>query len=151
MNWKSSRGKIVFVEEPNLPPEDKCSDCRLCQAMCTLVHAHVANPKRSRIKVLRRGNEAGALFFVPVTCRQCEDHPCVDACPMDAWVEDETWGIFKLVEEECTGCQACIEACPYGEIFLDPVEEVALKCDLCGGEPQCVEFCPAGVLRMEIN
>jgi Fe-S-cluster-containing hydrogenase component 2 len=27
-----------------------------------------------------------------------------------------------------------------------PVEKVALKCDLCGGDPQCARFCPSRAL-----
>jgi Fe-S-cluster-containing hydrogenase component 2 len=31
--------------------------------------------------------------------------------------------------------------CPVGGISLDPVTNVAFKCDLCGGDPECVKYC----------
>ncbi len=52
------------------------------------------------------------------------------------------------------------EACPFGAITLHPERNVAIKCDLCGGNPQCVSFCqrsfitylPAGGERVkELN
>ena len=37
--------------------------------------------------------------------------------------------------------------CPYGVIHCQ--DDVARKCDLCGGDPECVRFCPTDALRYE--
>ena len=49
-------------------------------------------------------------------------------------------------EDKCTACMRCVAVCPYGVITIDPVKKVALKCDLCGGDPECVKHCPDKVL-----
>jgi Fe-S-cluster-containing hydrogenase component 2 len=38
----------------------------------------------------------------------------------------------------------CLTACPFGAMGF--VDNVAIKCDLCGGKPSCVEFCQAKAL-----
>src|SRR5690606_1977359 len=48
----------------------------------------------------------------------------------------------------CIGCKACIAACPYDAIFINPEDHSAEKCNLCahrldlGLEPACVVVCP---------
>jgi carbon-monoxide dehydrogenase iron sulfur subunit len=119
-----------------------CTGCRYCEAVCSLVHSqdNQVNPKLSLITVhqdLRNGN------FTPVVCRQCAKPPCVDACLFEAMSIDPVLGIPTIASDKCTGCKACLEACPFGAMFFDDEREIAMKCDLCGGEPQCVKFCRA--------
>jgi Fe-S-cluster-containing hydrogenase component 2 len=54
-------------------------------------------------------------------------------------------------KEACTGCRACVEACPYGVMFFDEDENFALKCDLCGGDPECVKNCAMGAIVLETS
>jgi formate-dependent nitrite reductase membrane component NrfD len=48
----------------------------------------------------------------------------------------------------CIGCKACIAACPYDAIFINPQDHSAEKCNFCahridiGLEPACVVVCP---------
>ena len=48
----------------------------------------------------------------------------------------------------CIGCKACIAACPYDAIFINPEDHSAEKCNFCahrldvGLEPACVVVCP---------
>jgi Fe-S-cluster-containing dehydrogenase component len=49
--------------------------------------------------------------------------------------------------EACTGCGACLEACPFQAIRLD-ADERAFKCDFCGGRPVCVPECATFALRV---
>jgi Fe-S-cluster-containing hydrogenase component 2 len=40
-------------------------------------------------------------------------------------------------------------ACPFGMIFVDAEKGFAVKCDLCGGDPECVKYCIPEALRFE--
>ncbi len=52
--------------------------------------------------------------------------------------------MVKVSKKKCTGCKMCLTACPFGAMAF--VEDVAIKCDHCGGQPSCVEFCQAKAL-----
>jgi Fe-S-cluster-containing dehydrogenase component len=69
------------------------------------------------------------MFRVRV-CRHCEDPPCAEVCPADA-IRKRDDGIVILDEKVCTGCRACLEACPYGAIGFDEAQGIARKCNLC--------------------
>ncbi|MFQ6081282.1 MAG: 4Fe-4S dicluster domain-containing protein [Candidatus Bathyarchaeia archaeon] len=84
---------------------------------------------------------------VPIVCRQCAKPPCVEACPVDAFIRDAKTGVLLISEELCIGCGACAEKCPFHAITMHPDKDIAIKCDLCGGDPACVKFCPGKVLR----
>jgi len=47
-----------------------------------------------------------------------------------------------LVKESlCVGCKTCVIACPFGGALYHYVKGCAMKCDLCGGDPECVKSC----------
>jgi len=117
-----------------------CTGCRYCEAVCSLMHSsdQTVNPKRARI-IIEQDIPNG--IFTPVVCKQCKKAPCVDACEFDALTVDPQLGIPTVNNQECTACMACIEACPFGAMTLDIEEEVAVKCDLCGGDPKCAQVC----------
>jgi len=85
--------------------------------------------------------------YKAITCLQCREPECKDACPSDAIVKDEENGLVRVIQEECTGCESCIEACPYGNMLFNSDTSVAFKCELCGAEPECVAACPYGALE----
>ena len=80
-------------------------------------------------------------------CNQCEDAPCVAACPTSAMYRRPD-GIVDFDKTACIGCKACIAACPYDAIFINPEDHSAEKCNFCahrldvGLEPACVVVCP---------
>jgi formate-dependent nitrite reductase membrane component NrfD/ferredoxin len=57
-------------------------------------------------------------------------------------------GIVDFDKRACIGCKACIAACPYDAIFMNPEDHSAEKCNFCthrldiGLEPACVVVCP---------
>ena len=74
------------------------------------------------------------------------------ACPVEgAMYIDEQTGARCINQEMCIGCKLCIEACgSYYDpprIAFDPERGKAIKCDLCGGDPQCVKWCSNGALK----
>ncbi len=81
-------------------------------------------------------------------CNHCEDAPCVAVCPTGA----SHYGPGDTVQvnpDKCTGCKACITACPYDARFIDPQTGTAEKCTFCvhrieNGIPTtaCEEMCP---------
>lgn len=117
---------------------EKCTGCRLCEMICSVKHAGVSNPARSCIKVVKWESEG---LYVPVSCQQCEDAPCMAACPVKAHYRDEALGRVMIDYDVCIGCRTCVTACPFGATNFDPVAKKVIKCDLCDGDPQCVSFC----------
>jgi ferredoxin/formate-dependent nitrite reductase membrane component NrfD len=61
-------------------------------------------------------------------------------------------GIVDFDKSICIGCKACIAACPYDAIFINPEDHSAEKCNFCahrldiGLEPACVVVCPTQAL-----
>jgi len=86
-------------------------------------------------------------FFVPKLCNLCDASPCTQVCPVGATF-DAPDGAVLVDPNHCVGCSFCIQACPYGCRYLDPVTKTAEKCTLCyhritkGLKPACVEVCP---------
>ena len=120
---------------------DLCIGCRMCEAACSLVHYGAVGISHARLKVLRYDN---AAFFNPVVCMQCEVPYCASVCPSKAISKNPETGVVKVSRKKCTGCKMCLTACPFGAMGF--VENVAIKCDHCGGHPSCVEFCQAKAL-----
>src|SRR5262249_726062 len=85
--------------------------------------------------------------FQVTRCNQCDDAPCVAACPTSAMFARDD-GIVDFDKSVCIGCKACMAACPYDAIFINPEDHSAEKCNFCahrieiGLEPACVVVCP---------
>jgi Fe-S-cluster-containing hydrogenase component 2 len=117
-----------------------CTGCRYCEIICSMRHEGNVNPHKSRIKVtsnLLAGSDN------PKVCHQCGRPLCMSACTVGAIQIDNELGIPIIDADKCNGCKSCVDACPFGEIFFDYERNVAIKCDLCDGDPQCVKFCRA--------
>ncbi|WP_334075428.1 MULTISPECIES: 4Fe-4S dicluster domain-containing protein [Paenibacillus] len=136
----------------------KCIGCKACELACFAVHndhngvgaavGTVTVPVIPRLHVVRTES-----FTLPVQCRQCENAPCAEACPVQAIRRVE--GTIVIHEESCIGCKGCAMACPFGAISLNKAfsngkvvpqihlkerqhnamvhsaKVIAYKCDLC--------------------
>ena len=118
----------------------KCSGCRKCEIACSLFHEKRIWPEASRIRVFML--IPGIEF--PHFCAQCEDYPCVKACPFNALSTSDKTGAVKVKNKACTACGKCIDACPGRIPHIHPTEKHVVICDLCKGDPQCVKVCQEG-------
>ena len=65
-------------------------------------------------------------------------------------------GTVTVQEENCLGCRACADACPFDVPRFNEDSGVMEKCDLCRGlpvegiTPPCAATCPTGALRLEL-
>jgi carbon-monoxide dehydrogenase iron sulfur subunit len=131
--------ELIFVEK-------KCTGCRLCELMCVLEKEGACGQSPARLKLI----ETDTLeVYDAKICRQCDEPECQEVCPEEAINRNPSTGALEVDQELCTGCQLCLQACPYEAIFWDAGQQVALKCDLCGGEPVCVASCPKLALLLE--
>ena len=117
---------------------DKCTGCRLCEQVCSVVHEGVSNPAKSRIQIVKWEDEGR---YIPMICQQCEDAPCKNVCPVGAISRDKDFGFLMVNHEVCIGCRSCVNICPFGAMNYNRTTNQVFKCDLCGGDPQCVRFC----------
>ncbi len=129
--------------------QTRCIGCHACTTACRSENRVPLSVTRTYVKYVDVGvfPEARRAFQV-TRCNQCEDAPCVAACPTAA-MHQRPDGIVDFDKSICIGCKACIAACPYDAIFINPDDHAAEKCNLCahrlevGLEPACVVVCPA--------
>ena len=94
---------------------------------------------------------------------------CVDACDFEAIFMNEETGLPYVIDDNCTACNACVEACPNDiielrkknkkdrKIYVSCVNQdkgaVARKaCKVaCIGCGKCVKVCPYDAITMENN
>lgn len=117
---------------------EKCTGCRLCELVCAVSHDGVSNPARSRIKVMKWESEG---LYVPMSCQQCQDAPCMNVCPMKAISRNNETEVVSVDYDVCIGCRSCTLVCPFGAMNYNPIDKKVFKCDVCDGDPQCVRFC----------
>lgn len=84
-----------------------CVDCNNCVDACERRHGY------SRLD--RSGLQIGDLMF-PTACRHCEDPKCL-LCSVSGIVREPD-GEIRIVTDNCVGCGACAERCPYGNINM---------------------------------
>ena len=126
-----------WVKFSSISPE-KCTGCRLCELVCSVFHDGVSNPARSRIKMMKWETEG---LYIPMSCQQCQDAPCMIVCPVKAISRDEKLSRVMVNHDKCIGCRSCVAVCPFGAMGFNVIDRKNFKCDLCDGDPQCVRFC----------
>ena len=135
-----------------------CIGCHACTTACRSENEVPLGVTRTYVKSVDVGFWPQARRAFQVTrCNQCEDAPCVAACPTKAMYRRDD-GIVDFDKRICIGCKACIAACPYDAIFINPEDHSAEKCNFCahrldvGLEPACVVVCPTeAILVGDVN
>ena len=132
--------------------QDLCIGCHACTTACKSENAVPLGVTRTYVKSVDVGVFPQVRRNFQVTrCNQCQDAPCVTACPTTAMFKRPD-GIVDFNKDICIGCKACIAACPYDAIFINPEDHSAEKCNFCahridmGLEPACVVVCPVGAI-----
>ena len=128
--------------------QTRCIGCHACTTACKSENEVPLSVTRTYVKYVDVGTFPQARRAFQVTrCNQCENAPCVTACPTAAMFRRPD-GIVDFDKSACIGCKACIAACPYDAIFINPEDHSAEKCNFCahrldmGLEPACVVVCP---------
>jgi molybdopterin-containing oxidoreductase family iron-sulfur binding subunit len=166
-----------------------CTGCRQCEYACAQENNTSRDPEMHYIRVMELDRtfdversvhdydgevpQPGKMYM-PVQCHQCENAPCVTACPVNAtWRERD--GIVVVDYDWCIGCRYCETACPYEARrfnFSEPSiaagdinpnqgylsnrlrkAGVVEKCHFClhrvreGLNPACLEACPVGARK----
>lgn len=128
--------------------QTRCIGCHACSTACKSENQVPLSVNRTYVKSVDVGQHPQARRLFQVTrCNQCADAPCVTACPTSAMFKRRD-GIVDFAKSICIGCKACIAACPYDAIFINPEDHSAEKCNFCahridaGLEPACVVVCP---------
>ncbi|MGK5091786.1 4Fe-4S dicluster domain-containing protein [Deltaproteobacteria bacterium TL4] len=154
----------------------RCVGCKACSVACKQENNVRLGVFRSEVREHVSGNYPSTKRnFVPWLCNHCENPACLENCPVDPvaaaykfpngkmveYQKKATYkrpdGIVLIDQDRCVGCGNCVDDCPYGARYLDPVkpsggdpdDNAADKCDLCvhrlekGIVPSCVNTCGA--------
>ena len=143
----TSRPKWIKVID-----QTSCIGCHACTTACKSENEVPVGVTRTYVKYVDVGVFPQVRRAFQVTrCNQCEDAPCTTACPTAAMYRRPD-GIVDFDKSVCIGCKACMAACPYDAIFINPEDHSAEKCNFCahridmGLEPACVVVCPVGAI-----
>lgn len=127
---------------------DRCIGCHACSTACKSENEVPLGVNRTWVKYVDTGAYPDVSRNFQVTrCNHCANPPCVRICPVTAMYQRDD-GIVEFDSDACIGCKACLQACPYDAIYIDPDSGTAAKCHFCahrtdlGMEPACVVVCP---------
>ncbi|MFN8483709.1 MAG: 4Fe-4S dicluster domain-containing protein [Anaerolineae bacterium] len=125
-----------------------CIGCHACSVACKMENEVPLGVYRTWVKYVETGAFPNTRRHFQVTrCNHCANPPCVRICPVTAMYQRAD-GIVEFDPAVCIGCKACLQACPYDAIYMDPETHSAAKCHYCahrtdiGLEPACVIVCP---------
>ena len=146
-----------------------CIGCKACEVACkewnqlparnggvnTLSGASYDNTRRldginwRHVKFIEQfdAQHQGRWLMMSDVCKHCVQAGCIEVCPTNAIIRTE-FDTVVIQSDVCNGCRACIAACPFGVIDVNPVTHTAMKCTLCydrmqvGLTPACAQACP---------
>ena len=125
-----------------------CIGCHACSTACKSENEVPLGVNRTWVKYTETGAYPDTQRHFQVTrCNHCANPPCARICPTGAMYQRDD-GIVEFDKDACIGCKACMQACPYDAIYIDPETRTAAKCHYCahrteiGLEPACAVVCP---------
>jgi Fe-S-cluster-containing dehydrogenase component/formate-dependent nitrite reductase membrane component NrfD len=133
---------------------DSCIGCHACTVACKSEHDVPIGVNRTWVKYVETGSfpESDRHFSV-MRCNHCDDAPCMTICPTSALFRADN-GVVDFDDADCIGCKACMNACPYDALYINPETNTAQKCNFCnhriemGLEPSCVVVCPTNAIKV---
>jgi Fe-S-cluster-containing dehydrogenase component len=146
MLFENYRKRYVMVMDTR-----RCVGCQTCVLACKAENGLPLNGYRDWIVTETRGEFPHLSMEIrSERCMHCTNAPCVTNCPTGA-SHYAKGGTVQVDRALCTGCKACIAACPYDARYVHP-EGFVDKCTFCmhrvekGGNTACVDACPAKAL-----
>jgi Fe-S-cluster-containing dehydrogenase component/formate-dependent nitrite reductase membrane component NrfD len=157
----ANTGEKSALHSPNygfIIDNRKCIGCHACSTACKSENEVPLGVYRTWVKYIETGQYPNSRRHFQVTrCNHCANPPCVRICPVEAMYQRGD-GIVEFDPAVCIGCKACMQACPYDAIYIDPESNTAAKCHYCahrtdiGLEPACVVVCPEhAIIAGDIN
>ncbi len=127
---------------------DSCIGYHACTVACKSEHDVPLGVNRTWVKYIETGTFPDvSRHFSVMRCNHCDDAPCITICPTGALFRADN-GVVDFDSSNCIGCKACMNACPYDALYIDPATNTAATCNFCnhrievGLEPSCVIVCP---------
>lgn len=128
--------------------QNRCIGCHACTVACKAEHNIAVGVNRTWVKYIEKGRYPDTRrYFAVLRCNHCDNAPCIEICPTGALFRRPN-GIVDFDHERCIGCKACMQACPYDALYIDPDRNTAAKCNFdasrveMGYKPACEIACP---------
>ncbi len=133
-----------------------CIGCGDCVVACKTENKVPAGLNRDWVVEATTGTYPNLKTeFRSERCNHCAKPTCLYACPTAATYRWEDTNIVLVDPNKCTGCGACIAACPY-DARLIMNEGYVSKCTFChhrveqGLDPACVSSCPTRCMHFGV-
>ncbi len=128
--------------------QNRCIGCHACTVACKEENQVPVGVFRTWVKYVEKGRFPDtSRHFGVLRCNHCDTAPCIAICPTGTLYRRMD-GIVDFDNRRCIGCKACMQACPYDALYIDPNSNTAAKCHYCAHrveknlEPACVIVCP---------
>ena len=131
-----------------------CIVCGDCVVACKTENKVPEGLNRDWVVEATRGTYPNLTTeFRSERCNHCSNPTCVTLCPTGASHLWKDTNIVLVEPNMCTGCKACISACPYDARLVMHPDGYVDKCTFChhrveeGLDPACVSTCPTGCMH----
>jgi len=132
-NTRPAAARIVSPNEVAILYDPvKCVGCRACQMACKRWNK-LPNESTDPLGIYESPRSLSAITWNIIKLRRTE----------------VGWHFFNYQCMHCTDA-ACVEVCPTGALYHDPMGFVALDRDKCNGCGYCTQFCPYGVPHLQV-